>query len=134
MALTSKLTPDRIELEHEPGEWIEIKPVSWMVLRDAKEARVSRAIAPFVSLGPEGIAALQGQGQSRNGDMPEDEHPEEYDRETLLRKSVIAWSYDQPVTEANIDDLDDVTAKVVYKRAVALNTRSKSEGEASTPG
>ena len=134
MALTSKLTTDRIELEHEPGEWIEIKPVPWTVLRDAREARVRRAIAPFVSLGPEGIAALQGQGQSRNGDMPEDEHPEEYDRETLLRKSVVAWSYEQPVNEPNIGDLDEETATVVYQRAVKLNTRSKSEGEASTPG
>ena len=129
MALTSKLTTDRIELEHEPGEWIEIKPVSWMVLRDARAARVARAIEPFIKLGPEGIAALQGQ-PSRNGDMPQDEDAEEYDREMLLRKSVVAWSYEHPVTEPNVDDLDEETATVVYKRAVTLNTRSKPEGEA----
>ena len=138
MALTSKLTTDRIELEHEPGEWIEIKPVSWMVLRDARAARVARAIEPFIKLGAESIAALSGQPQTngkaamgKTAEMQKaEEEVDEYDREMLLRKSIVAWSYDQPVTEPNVDDLDEETATVVYKRAVALNTRSKPEGEA----
>lgn len=132
MALVSKLTAQRIDLPHEEGQWITIKPVSWLVMRDARDARVKRAIRPFTELPAESIAALQRPSKT-NGTSPQvadDDATEEYDRETLLRASVVEWSYDAPVTPANIDDLDDVTAGFIYRHAVSLNTRSKPEGEA----
>ena len=133
MALASKLSRETIELEHEPGQSITIRPVSWLVMREARDARVKRAIKPFADLPPESIAALQR--PNRNGPNPtdsaEDDEPTDvYDRETLLRASIVEWTYEDPVTNDNIGDLDEVTAEVVYRRAVALNTRSKSEGEA----
>ena len=130
MALASKLSTETIDLEHEDAT-ITIRPVSWLVMREARDARVRRAIRPFVELPPESIAALQS--PPKNGAAPkddeDDEQPDVYDREVLLLASIIEWSYEEPVSPERILDLDEVTAEIVYRRAVALNTRSKDEGK-----
>ncbi len=145
MALTSRVEPTTVELEHEPGQWIKIRPVPHGVLRDAAQLKTERDLSPFAKLGPEAMKALQREDDrqtaaDRKAALESDPDYEEYERGHLLVKSIVAWSYTDdagapiPVTPEDVADLDDVTAKLLYRRILELNVRTREEGEVSTPG
>ena len=76
MAITSKLTR-RVELPHEPGEWIEVRMPSLRILHGAQDEDQYKGMM------------------------------------CMLSACITGWSYDEPVTEDNVWELDPKTAGVV---------------------
>ena len=88
MALCS-LTTRRIDIPHEPGEWVEVRPLS------AKNLRVMDKAAKTAARGPDTVL---------------DETEYGYELTTrMLDAAVVAWSYEPPVTPENLADLDLAT-------------------------
>jgi hypothetical protein len=132
---------DRRDIPHEPGEWIEIRKLSWKQLADARKVRQEVVFSSVRAMGGEVINALP----KRCGQCGEEKHegacppPEqrtdasaadptnEYDRGTLLHTGIVAWSYDKPANVGNIDELDDVTAAWATAEIVAYNTVPSEE-------
>ena len=113
MALTNSLTR-RIDLPHEPGEWIEVRLPSYRVLQAARDARL-RGID---------LATIQsfsaGQSRARTPD-PLDE----YDLPSLLAECVVAWSYSATVTPQAIDSLDEQTAKLLGRALLPVQSEEE---------
>lgn len=82
MALCS-LTTRKLDIPHEPGQWVEIRPLSTAALREAiKQA----------------LEAVKGDDMDR-----------EYGYELtarMLRVAVVSWSYEPPPGPDTIADLD----------------------------
>ena len=125
--LTNKATPEKVEIPHEDGEWMEFKPLSWKELNLAAQRRT--------------IAAVQVAGEipasvyesMRDVDRPQtDTDPtEQYDVATVLEKSIVRWSYEAEVTPENIGALDEPTSAWAHREAIARSVRSEPEGEGS---
>ena len=110
--LTKSITK-RIELAHEPGYWIEIRPLSWRDLEGAKDARQHQAIQRAIDLGS-ALKDLSGLAADRKDDAPVQQATADlYDVGYLLHRAIVDWSYGEPVTEEAIDSLDQQTVDVV---------------------
>lgn len=105
----------RVELPHEPGEWIEIRQLGHVALRKAREAKLDRLFSMAKAAGKDVLAALpQSRPNSQTDQVgAEDNLLSSYDEDMLLRLSIVAWSYPESVTKENLDALDQVTVKVV---------------------
>ena len=111
----------RLEIPHEPGEWIEIRLVSWEKLQQARQARLDGALdmARRVGMSLEGI--------QQTGERAEAKDSDKYDRGTLLRSAVVAWSYDARVTPDNVADLDEQTAGWLVEQIVAYQAEDRTK-------
>ncbi len=134
---------DKREIPHEPGEWIEIRKLSWKQLANARKERQEAVFATVRAMGGEVLNSLpsrcsKGCGEEKHkGNCPPPEEradpsaadpTNEFDIATLLHVGIVAWSYEQAANVGNIDELDDVTAKWAAAAIVAYNT-TPSEGE-----
>lgn len=106
MAIVSKATK-RIEVPHEPGQWMEIRKLSWRQLEAASDVATEAAMKRMKEAGPEMMAALRKlvEGQVSG------QQASNYDRHAVLKSGIAGWSYDEPVSDENIDLLDEETAK-----------------------
>jgi hypothetical protein len=90
MSLCS-LTTRKLDIPHEKGEWIEVRPLSAKRLHaitiEAKRAANEAAQVDSIDTDAEGFALSS----------------------MLLREAVVSWSYDAPVDSETVDDLDIVT-------------------------
>jgi len=123
MALVSKITK-KIDVPHEPGEWFEIKKLSWRQLEKAENINLEKTLKQFKDVDPglmQGFA--QGDDQEKKAKAGTD-----YDRATILQKGIKAWSYDAEVNAENIDDLDEQTAEWAMNEIMEF-TKPRSEDE-----
>ena len=131
MPIQTKEAPQRLDIPHEPGQWIEFQPISWQMLQAASElasAKGADQAAKLVqAVGPEALKALQGTQAS-----DDTEEVEQYDRGTLLRAAIVKWSYNDQVQVEDVDSLDERTAGWAYGVIVQANTWSDEEGEVSS--
>jgi hypothetical protein len=116
MALTNK-TSNRIDLPHEQGQWIEARMPSLVILDQAHEVSTRKALKRVEGMD---LAALKGLTPAAQANSEPD-----YDWQTLLTACITAWSYEEPVTPANIAELDKVTVDAV----IAVLVSSETEGE-----
>lgn len=123
--LVSNTTVKR-DIPHEPGEWMTFKLLSWRALEEARATRQTSALRSF-----QGVADVVRELQSARPavDIPETEPDPttSFDRATLLKRGIAAWSYDAPLTEASLDDLDEQTADWAVHEIVNLHTRTEEE-------
>lgn len=139
--LTKGIT-DKRDIPHEPGEWIEIRKLSWIDLDDAREARQAAVFGNVKAMGGEVMAALpkrckKGCGEEKHdGACPPPEEraddsaadpTNEYDQNIMLHRGIVAWSYEEPSSGANIDTLDEVTAHWIHGELVVYNTVPKGD-------
>lgn len=123
MALTHKVTT-RIDLPHEPGQWIEARLPSKLILDRAEQARQRRAAQMARDFGADMFQALRGltvdaaEREAAPGDS--------VDWYTLLTDCITAWSYDEPVSADAIGGLDAETVDVVL---AALLPRRRTDDE-----
>jgi hypothetical protein len=83
------LTTRRLDVPHEPGEWVEVRPLS------AKNLRVMDKAAKTAARGPDAVL---------------DETEYGYELTTrMLDAAIVAWSYGAPVSPENVADLDLAT-------------------------
>ena len=139
--LTSGIT-ETLDTPHEPGQTITIRKLSWKQLNKARKARRKGVFSDVKDMGSEVLAALpsrcaKGCGDEKHkGACPTVEDrvdpaatdpTDEYDQDTLLHVGITAWSYEENATEANVDMLDEPTAKWVFAEVVRFNTRPTEE-------
>jgi hypothetical protein len=90
MSLCS-LTTRKLDIPHEAGEWIEIRPLSakrlHLITLEAKRLSRDAVAADAIDTDAEGFALSS----------------------VMLREAIVSWSYDAPVTAENVDDLDIAT-------------------------
>ena len=138
--LTNKIEPTKEMIPHEDGEWISFAPLSWSQLEEAGRLRRVSALAVLKDM-PSSIHDRLDKAQEEaktlaaasTGEDSGDDPETSYDKAVVLNASIKAWSYDAPVSPKNIDALDDQTAEWAFVTAIAMNLRSKSEGEDSAP-
>lgn len=122
--LTRDIT-ERKEIPHEPGQWMVFRLLSWRALEEARTTRLTGALRNL-----SGVADVMRELQTVRAEETRDVQADpaaEFDRATLLRKSVQEWSYDVPVTPDALDDLDEQTAAWAAREIVGLHSRSETE-------
>lgn len=95
------LVSQRTWREQVPDEdaWIEFRALSGTALSRARDAAQRKALALSATFSADQMAALRSMAEGAASPSA----PLQYDDDTLLRESIIAWSYDAPV---DIEDLD----------------------------
>lgn len=121
MALVSKLTR-RVEIPHEPGQWMELRRLSWRQLEAASDLASDAALKRMSQMGSDMLAAIR----STSGQQAADPAAA-YDRAAILQAGIAAWSYDAEVTPENIDALDEETAAWAVREILAMNGRTEED-------
>ena len=139
--LTSGIT-DTLDIPHAQGQTITLRKLSWQHLKDARETKKETALAELAGVPSNMLPDLGGRcrkgcGEEKHeGACPTPEEGDEsgrdpadaYDTETLLQAAIVSWSYTEPVSKKNINDLNEQTAMWLKVEIVRLNT-VPSEGE-----
>jgi len=135
MAVRSTIT-HKLDIPHEPDEWIELKELGWRTLEAARETKARTSLMSFRDLGPEFFKTLTTptEGDAKKAPEAETDPAETYDMSILLRSSIVAWSYPVPCNEANVDDLDQKTASWAFKEIIKIHFPEDAEvGKVSEP-
>ncbi len=135
--LTSKVR-EKIELPHEPGQWIEIRQLSAQHFQEARETRAEtnlRAGRRFfemlqmrkvAGLDDVPVAPVETPAETEPAPVIESDPLLDFDAFTLLKYGIVAWSYPEPVNVGNIADLDEETVDLIARR---LTPRARNEEE-----
>lgn len=152
MALVSFLPPDRRPIPHEPGQWMEFQKPTGPIASDARRIAEADGRKGVQDFGVEIVKALQDgddddvfarrfkrlEHQKELLEREQEYYPTQFDRDTLLKGCVKAWSYTDhegrpvKVTPQTIADLDEATARWAHHTIVELMTPNK-EADKSTP-
>lgn len=129
----------RIELPWEPGEWIDISPLGFRAIRRAREVRTLEQIKLFSAVQSVSSDATTQAMQVAADQIKQEITPEseaaaeaareadakrkrsdlnEYDVPTLLHEGIVAWSYEEKISPAAIDTLDEITAEYVAQHLI----------------
>ena len=134
---------DVLEVPHEPGQTIEIRRLSWPEMDEALEENTTKQVNSMKKMGSELIEAIMST-QKDIGERREKRETKlsDYDRGTLLRKAVVAWSYtyeqdtpDQkhkkgegiPCNEETIKGLDAKTAQWLAQQIYDRNREETAD-------
>jgi hypothetical protein len=116
----------KLDIPHEPGEWVEVRKLNHKTLARAAQVRSEAGISSMKSLGAELLTALRQAREEFKEVAPTTISAENYDRDLVLQGGVMRWSYTVPPTPESLGDLDEVTAKwlahEIVTRSVALPT------------
>lgn len=111
MALISRLGTITEKVPHEPEHEFTFQPLSWRQLEEARQARTRTVFGNLRAMGGELYRAIQEMPSSGPSKNPDGADPAaDYDRGELLRASITAWTYDDKLTPAALDALDQETA------------------------
>lgn len=106
----------KVQLPHEPGQWIEIKHLSATELQLCQKVRTDKALRELADQADihNTLQSVLNAGPDRAERKPTraDIHAQ-YDMATVLHLAVKGWSYQYPVNDENIDDLDRVTVEML---------------------
>ncbi len=127
----------RLDVPGEPGEWVEIRKLSHKALAQAAQARSETGLAAMRALGSDLLLALQ---QARTA-APDDsaaatDAAAGYDRDVVLQRGVVRWSYGVPVAPDALADLDEATARWLASEIVGRSLAppsAESVGNATAP-
>lgn len=129
----------RVDVPHEPGEWLELRYLDRSQFKEAAIIRQREAAGMAKSYGGELFSAIQKTREELA--VPPDAKPAEptieelvaaYDPDTLLKLAVAGWSYDEEVSEDALKRLDEATVEWAVKEIVAAFHQTKERREAET--
>jgi len=124
--------PERFDIPHEPGEWMELTALSWKKLKKARKALQGEQIETMRAFGAELMAAFKDdsikEDRLRQLEKRQQYHISTFDLETLLSHGIVAWSYAEKPTPENIAELDERTATWAAEQIIEL-TRPPDEDE-----
>ena len=136
MALVGTKTVRR-DIPHEPGEWIELKQLSWSELEVAQRALTSDAQRTagetIRNMGGDAFAAVrraaaeQAEVKAQSGGGEDAKPGDAYHPATLLRLSLVAWSYEAPLDADTIAQLDKRTFDWAVTEAALLSDPREPE-------
>ena len=130
--ITSNITRD-IELPHEPDTMITIRMLSHGALKKARDARLFDLARMLGGMKMPTTSPAEDRADREAVDEEEEKDPLiGYDITTVLHKGIKSWSYPDPCTPSNIDELDDTTADFVAKEIINISRRTRKQGEVSS--
>jgi hypothetical protein len=115
---------------------VTIRKLSYLQVKNAQSARLtevmarSREAAEFrdllTGINPEVIEEARAKAQ--------DDPAQSYDVQMTLHAGIVAWSYPEPLSTANIDDLlAPGPADFIFREIIAFTERSPDEKKGSAP-
>jgi hypothetical protein len=110
MALIDDMAGRRVDIPHEPGQWMELRELTWPELEKARKIKQSATFADLGEIGPDTLKQLQGLSSADVSQAIADPLAS-VDVLTVLAAGVLKWSYDAEVTVANLERLDAETAR-----------------------
>lgn len=110
----------KVDIPHEPGEWMMFKRLTWRQLEEASDVSSDASFERMKKMGAELLSAI---AKTVNSNPPQ----ESYDKATILHNGIIKWSYPDEVNHDNIDALDDATVSWAYAEILALNEPTERE-------
>ena len=110
----------RVEIPHEPGEWMVFKKLSWRQLEVAQNVASDEAIKRTKKLGGDVLVSLRKLWRDQKNEL-ETDPATKYDRGTVLEAGIVQWSYDAEVNKENIDKLDAETAEWAFREILDMN-------------
>ncbi len=127
MALVSQ-NVQQIEIPHEPGEWLNLRPLSWLQLTQAREIQTRTVLERMRAMGGEVVGEFR---EEPSAEVPESEDESDplsnLDRRTVLRGGVVGWSYREKFNRDKLDDLDEETAEWAARTIIGLNQRTDDD-------
>lgn len=111
----------RLDIPHEPGEWMMIRKLSWRQLQTASDARTASVMQTVKAMGGEVLRELQGAREREDVQTAAADPLTGYDLGDLLRAGIEAWSYSMSVNRESIDALDDETARWAGRAILDFN-------------
>jgi hypothetical protein len=115
MALVNDKTR-KVDIPHEPGEWMELKKLSWRQLALAADIQTDETIGRLKKMGGDLFKSLSNEKAKQDADPKL-----QYDRGFVLEAGISRWSYDAEVTKESIETLDEKTAKWAFEEILSLN-------------
>ncbi len=120
---------ERVELDG--GEWIEIRKLSAKQLSNAGRAREREVGELLRTFGGDVMASVQRARQDAAAAAAvaaaDDDPLTSYERWSVLRDGIVAWSSDRKVTASAIDDLDEATSVTVARAILTLSLPPRDE-------
>lgn len=142
--LAGSLPPTRLEVPHEQGEWIEVRQLGYVELENCRDEATNQFFAKMKQFGPEVVAEF-ARIQASNPNLIAEaqaarekaDAADEFDRDALLKASVVAWSYTPAYTADLLTQLDERTASWLFRTIVGMYTgegeSDEDRGNVSTP-
>ena len=131
MALVDVSKTGKLDIPHEPGEWIEVRPLLASEMDAARDARLKRLMGVWA--GGEIPKTPRGDERDEREETAET-RASAYNPETLLGYAVVGWSYDHvftPGVQEHIELLDAATRDWLHQELVERNTRPLDSGKSS---
>jgi hypothetical protein len=104
------------QVPHEPGQWLELRELGWYDLKRAGDANAMQAFADLPAISEVIASMSRGEIDKVVKQVSDADLLVAYDQRILLHAGIVGWSYVDdkndpvPVTEVNIDGLDEKTA------------------------
>lgn len=141
--LTGSLPPVRMEVPHEPGEWIDVRQLGYTELEACRDAVTKKFFDNLRTMGTDVVAQFTQMQQAQPELIAEAQaakdaaQPDQFDRTLLFQKSVVAWSYQPAFTPDLLPQLDERTAEWLYRAITQMYTgegeSDEDRGNAYTP-
>lgn len=133
--LTSKQTK-RVEIAHEPGEWAEIRMLSWKQREQATLALEQKAIEQVKAMGASVIDLTRDvtpeereKARKQREQVAILDPLERYDADTCLKFGLLRLSYHDGKASEVIDDLDGKTAEFLAREIANFSERIGDEAK-----
>jgi len=111
----------KVEIPHEPGEWMILRKLSWRQEELAKEMQTDKVLKKAKSF--VGMMKDFDKGSSEKADPSL-----QYDMGFVLEAGIVKWSYDAEVNKENINALDAQTAEWAFNEILDMK-KPKTEDE-----
>lgn len=119
-----KSEPIRVDVPHEAGQWFELRPLSWVQMKEARKLAATEQREIAKDFGAEFVAALTSgqvdEAKARKLIAEQQYKPAAFDTATMLEKGIAAWSYEEDCNEITIAQLDERTAVWAVQAIISL--------------
>lgn len=117
----------RLDIPHEPGEYIEIRMLSARKREEAHDAKMQSIIRALSGGADLFKSAMEsGPDEPKAEKDPSEKDPlTSFDKWMILRAGIVSWSYNAKVRPDTIDDLDEETADWAAREILAFGAQTE---------
>lgn len=142
MSIFASRTLKTIEVPHDPPHTVTIQALPGRTFHRARQTSILDSAQTFRQMGgaafQQDLKAIAADTKKPVEAIVEEAQADptgQYDVAVVLRGGIKAWTYDLPVSEAAIDDLDEITSAFLHAEILRLTKPSlfqtKAEQEAA---
>lgn len=146
MPFVDEMPTRRLDIPDEPGEWFEVRELSYGELEECRRERSRQRMATVREMGGEVLRAVAEAEQSGEHDKEIAEARAEnerkaaldaFDPELLVTKSVVAWTYEPRFQASRLTKLDVKTFTWLFETLAEhyapteAQTRAEGEGDSA---